>query len=660
MDLFVAQDDARQRAGGIFTLALCLLAGVVAAVHFVVVFCVGGTLSDGEVHQRVIIWTLPATLAVLLVGIIARVYALRLGGSGIAEELGGRRLDPNTHSPSEKRLLSLVEELSLSSGIPVPEVWLLEGEHSINAFAAGNDPSSAVVGVTLGALERLSLEELRAMLLHEMSHILSGDMRLKFQMLVWVQGILFLTLAGRLMIASDGPAAKGFWNRTGPVPAQLPPAEGTDSIGRKQLRDSTDDSQSRSVVGVLLMFAGSIFSVFGRFLQGTISRDREFAADEAAASAMSSVIPVSGALRKIGGLPGRSWLQNPTAPESSHLFFGSSSAGLGSLFFPTHPTLEDRIRRLNPEWNGDFLPSVARKVSPEEPADAAGAQVDPSQLSPAARAAAAIGARKREKQLAKEKAMGSGPQSYPSSNLDFLGQCLVPNQTVLIGPIKRALRPDWLELTKSLQGAKTLVLEIMKPPVQAKLGLGGATTTQQLLLIDLAMPSLRRIAVGDYFKLLKECRREVVRPDSIDTVRYLLMHVLRRRLGIALGVREVAPVLFEDLPSIWRESQILLSSMVAMGAPTESGRKAAHQAAWSSLGYENPSAPLDESSVVEMVDALEVCERTAPLLKKQLLVASGLAASYQGQVAEREMAVLRMCADAMGSPVPHLATGKMG
>jgi hypothetical protein len=138
------------------------------------------------------------------------------------------------------------------------------------------------------------------------------------------------------------------------------------------------------------------------------------------------------------------------------------------------------------------------------------------------------------------------------------------------------------------------------------------------------------------------------------------MHVLRRRLGIALGEREVAPVLFDDLPSIWRESQILISFMVGMGAPTESGRNAAHQAAWSSLGYENPSAPLDESSVVEMVEALEVCERTSPILKKRLLVACGLAASYQGQVAEREMAVVRMCADAMGSPVPHLATGKMG
>ena len=255
--------------------------------------------------------------------------------------------------------------------------------------------------------------------------------------------------------------------------------------------------------------------------------------------------------------------------------------------------------------------------------------------------------------------MASGAQSYPASNLEFLGQCLVPIQVISPAVMKRALKSEWMELTRSLDGAKTLVIEMLKPPGDAKLGLGSATTTQQLLLLDLAMPMLRRIKVGDYFNLIKQCRREVVRPDSIDSLRYLLLHVLRRRLGIALGVREVAPVLYEELPSIWRESQILISSMVQMGAPTASGRNASHQAAWASLGYENPSAPMEDSTIVEMVDALEVCEQAAPLLKKSLLVACGLAASYQGQLAEREMAVVRICADAMGCPIPHLSTAKM-
>jgi hypothetical protein len=60
-----------------------------------------------------------------------------------------------------------------------------------------------------------------------------------------------------------------------------------------------------------------------------------------------------------------------------------------------------------------------------------------------------------------------------------------------------------------------------------------------------------------------------------------------------------------------------------------------------------------------MVDALEVLSTASPYLKKRILIACGLAASYQGSVPDREMAILRMFADAMGSPVPHLSTRSM-
>ena len=652
MDLFLAQDDARQRAAGMFTLAMSLMAGVVLVVHLLVVLCVGGSLSETEVHQRVVGWTLPATIALLLVGVIVRVYALRLGGSGIAEELGGRRLHPSTKEPGEKRLVDLVEELALFSGIPVPEVWLLEGESSINAFAAGHDASSAVIGVTMGALERLTLEDLRAVLLHEFSHILSGDMQMKFKMLVWVQGILFLSLAGRLMIASDSPNRAGFWGRTGGL-------EQKKNHGSRAVA-AENEGQSRSVIGVLLMLMGLVSSLFGRFLQGAISRDREFAADQSAADTLASHVPVTNVLRKIGGLPNRSWIENPTAPESGHLFFGASSVGVFSAFFPTHPDLEDRIRRLNPEWNGDFLPSLARKVEPVAvSADTSGPAQEDSHLSVAAKAAAAIGARKREKIRAKELAQATAPKSYPAVNLNFLGTCMVPAQLLSVGVLKRTLKSEWMEQTHSTEGVKLLLVELLKPVNTAKMDLGMASTSQMLLLMDLAMPMLRRMSVSEYYQLMKQCRREVVRPESIDLVRFLLLQVVRRRIGIALGVREVSPVVFEELPSVWQEVRVLVSSLLRMGAPTASGRSAAHLAAWASLGYENPTPPREDCSIVEMVDALDVCEQASPVLKKRILVACGLAASYQGQIQEREMAVVRLCADALGCPVPHLSTSKM-
>ncbi|MEI7774595.1 MAG: M48 family metalloprotease, partial [Verrucomicrobiota bacterium] len=195
MDLFSAQDTARRRAGSMFTLALFLMACVIMSIHLLVVLLVGGSLADSDVHRVVIVWTLPLSLLLLFIGVIVRVYALRMGGSGVAEELGGKRLGSRSGNAAEQELLVMVETLALGFGIPVPEVWVLPTELGINAFAAGSDPASAVIGITRGALDRLNSEELRGVLLHEFSHILSGDMRLKFRMLVWVQGILFLSLA---------------------------------------------------------------------------------------------------------------------------------------------------------------------------------------------------------------------------------------------------------------------------------------------------------------------------------------------------------------------------------------------------------------------------------------------------------------------------------
>jgi hypothetical protein len=99
--------------------------------------------------------------------------------------------------------------------------------------------------------------------------------------------------------------------------------------------------------------------------------------------------------------------------------------------------------------------------------------------------------------------------------------------------------------------------------------------------------------------------------------------------------------------------------MMRFGAPTPSARNAAHAAAWASLGYENPPSPRESVNVVEMVDALEVLSTASPFLKKRILIACGLAAAYQGSIPEREMAFLRMLADGMGSPVPHLSTRSM-
>lgn len=95
----------------------------------------------------------------------------------VARSLGGRMIVPSTTNPVEQRVLNVVEEMAIASGISTPPVFLMDAETGINAFAAGYDPSGAVIGVSKGAAERLSRDELQGVIAHEFSHIFSGDMR---------------------------------------------------------------------------------------------------------------------------------------------------------------------------------------------------------------------------------------------------------------------------------------------------------------------------------------------------------------------------------------------------------------------------------------------------------------------------------------------------
>ncbi len=645
MDLFVTQDHARQRTGGLFTLLVFMLAGVVGLVHTLVLLATGGGLADVEAHWRLLPWTVPVTVLVLAVGVIVRFYAIRLGGSQIAQDLEGRRVHPASSASADRLLLDMVEELALAFGIPMPEVWVLDQERSINAFAAGDEPSRAVVGVTRGALERLTPDELRAMLAHEFSHILNGDMKLNFQLLAWVQGILFLGLVGRSMMQGDGGKQQQR-KKSG--------ARGTRPTG------DAEEGQTLSILGILLMLVGSISSLFGRLLQGAICREHEFAADAAAVTLMRSTEDLARALRKIGGMQDGALLESPAAPELGHLFFVQASVGLSSLIFPTHPSIEERIRRLDPEWSGEFLQSKAAHVRHEsEPESTESSQASESQRALAEIAESNI-TEAQDETLAgfvRDLLKVRKEVSYPSASLDKLGEVFSWSQVIQAQADKKTLRPDWLKLTLSRDSAKQLMLEIVQPEYVKNRLLADATPVQMMMLYDLAMPLLRRMSVEEFISLNKRIRKEVRRGEDTDLLRYMFAFSFARRLQLCLGLRESPAVLIEEFPSIWEETQKLISVMSSVGAPTLHARAAAYSAAWAGQGIEPPPL-LHHVSLLELAKTLDVCSQAAPLLKKRVLAACGLAASYEGRISEQEMVIIRLFADSMGCPVPNLSTGK--
>ncbi len=327
MDFFERQDKARRNTRLLvfyFALAvLSLIVAVDAAVALTFRLVSAHESSFGETPPNPVRFDLMAaatlgTLAIVSIGSISKTLQLASGGSAVAELLDGRLIHSETRDANERKLLNIVEEMSIASGVPVPQVYVMDNEDGINAFAAGHSTSDAAISVTRGALQLLTRDELQGVIAHEFSHVLNGDMRLNIRLMGLIFGILCLTVIGRVLIRTRG--------RKNPLP----------------------------LLGLALIIIGFAGVFFGRLIQAAVSRQREGLADASSVQFTRNPAGLAGALKKIGGLEQGSKLKSPRAEEASHLFFAN---GVGESFFgllATHPPLIERIRALDPSFDGKF------------------------------------------------------------------------------------------------------------------------------------------------------------------------------------------------------------------------------------------------------------------------------------------------------------------
>ena len=201
MNFFKHQDDARRQTRKLVILFVLALIAIVIVVNLAMMLIWGVSPLGGSNHQSTyprgfFILNTVVTVGLILGGTLIETYNLRDGGDAVAKMAGGRLVAPGSRDPKERRLLNVVEEMALASGVACPKVYVLDREEAINAFAAGYNPNQAVVAVTQGTLNRLTRDELQGVIGHEFSHILNGDMRLNVRLI----GVLF----GLQMIAGFG------------------------------------------------------------------------------------------------------------------------------------------------------------------------------------------------------------------------------------------------------------------------------------------------------------------------------------------------------------------------------------------------------------------------------------------------------------------------
>ena len=340
MDFFQDQETARRKTGLLIAYFLAAVVLIILLSYAIVAgaFLLAGRHDGPRLHSAADLWD-PGLFAAVSLGTLAligggslyRVASLAGGGHNVAEMMGGRPLASQTTDPDERKILNVVEEMAIAAGTPVPPVYLLEQEDGINAFAAGYAPGDAVIGVTRGCIQDLTRDELQGVIAHEFSHILNGDMRLNIRLIGALYGILLISMTGWIIFRST-------------------------AYGNQYERRRDDDRRGANpwpLVGLALYVLGYIGVFFGNLIKAAVSRQREFLADASAVQFTRNPDGIAGALKKIGALSEGSRVRNPEAQEASHLFFGDAVGHLLGIF-ATHPPLVERIRRIDPSFDGDF------------------------------------------------------------------------------------------------------------------------------------------------------------------------------------------------------------------------------------------------------------------------------------------------------------------
>lgn len=632
MDFFQHQERARQKTG-ILVVYYCLAVVLIILAVYVaaaVVFHWGSRQIEGE-NPAVRFWIPGLFVAVTVVmgtlvggGTLYKIHALSGGGASVAEMLGGRAINSNTTDPGERRVLNVIEEMAIASGTPIPRVFLLDEERSINAFAAGFTPNDAIIAVTRGTVDLLDRDELQGVVAHEFSHILNGDMRLNLRLIGVLNGILVLGMAGYWMFRVAA--------RSG-------------GSGRKK----GGGAAPFIILGLAVWAIGYIGVFFGKLIKSAISRQREFLADASAVQFTRNPDGIAGALKKIGGYVMGSRLETPRAEEASHLFFANGLTSLFGNLMATHPPLGERIRCIDPAFDGAY-PKVTK--GPEASAEA----------KPRARAGAAAMADYTMRSGELVSRVGT-PQaehlsyasdliaSLPSGLREAMREPSRARAVVYCLLLNKETEPRLKQLEYLEKNADAFVNEEIRRMLPV---IERVTGTSRLALIDMALPALRHLSDAQYRDFRQSVQQLAEADMKTSLFEYTLQRILLRRLD-PLHFKTKLPVIqYYDLRPLLPQCGILLSVLAYAGS--DSMKEAVHSF---DKGIERlrPGAiltpsPLEKCSLLAIDEALNALAAASPMLKKRVLDASAECVAYDGRVTEDEAELLRAVADSLDCPIP--------
>jgi len=638
MDFFEAQDQARRKTWKLIVLYSMAVITLIVAVYLVVLFLFA--YQQGGLQE---IWNPPLFIAVsgftiflILIGTVTRVLQLRKGGSAVAEMLGGRKLNPSTNDFKEKQLRNVVEEMSIASGLPVPDIYILDNEPSINAFAAGYGTRDAAVGVTRGALDQLSRDELQGVIAHEFSHIFNGDMRINIRLIGILNGILLLHLMGMILMRSSFFAGRGRSSGQG---------------GK-----SGGGAMAILLLGLALIIIGYIGMIFGRMIQAAVSRQREYLADAAAVQYTRNPDGLAGALRKIASKKGGSKVEDGHAMELSHLFFANSYKSALSSLLATHPPIEKRIKAISPSTDGVEKSSTEKvrermeKQRVESPKDGSpkkgskfGALGDI--FSPELMIAAFGTVGQRDLQYV-QKMMGQIPEDVKDAahnpleaeamiyGLLLSGDDDVSNEQM--GTIEELCGTEVFEAVGRIKP----ILKKVKPE-------------WKLFVVDMAIPALKQMSERQYGQFREAIEKLIKADKQVSIFEFALEKVVIHSLDAEFG-KDVEPKIeHHNLKPLGKELSILLS---AVAHASDGDSQEAWDEALIPIKDVKPDdlelLDADKSSMEQLDGAIEAFAKSARPVQKFVLSSIIHAISADGNMSRNEIELLRAISISIDCPIP--------
>jgi Zn-dependent protease with chaperone function len=608
------------------------------------------SLSPTE-WDLVLLWKIAAVVAVLIFSAtIYKYMQLRTGGGAlVAQLLGGRPVYPDTNDFYERRLLNIIEEMALASGVTVPSIYLMERESGINAFAAGFTQEDAVLGVTRGALNYLSREELQGVIAHEFSHILNGDMRINIRLQGLLHGILVLGLLGEMLI-------RGSFYR-----------------GHTRFQSNNNSSGGGGylvIVGLVLLVFGYVGVFFGKLIKSAVSRQREYLADAAAVQFTRNPLGLAGALKKIGGLTAGSAIKDPHASQISHMYFGNGVTESWFNGFSTHPPLLKRIKRLDPQFRGSFPKGLQQERVNEQEAliyfgrtgqPVAGVGVAPTMLVEAEKNHAFIHSMVAGRDL-KEVLVSPGRDhlrmareilaSFPFKVREA-SRCGFGARAVIYGLLlddKEEIRIKQLALLKENADAQVWAeLQKLLPEID------GLLRESRLPLVDLAIPALKTLSEKQYVAFRKNIRIILQSDGKIDLFEYALHHVLLKHLRAHFGKPPTWLTPISSVVKVRDDISCVLSMLARNGHHDDKQARKALMKAVRLFGREMTLfsyVPAPCSTLNHFDKALKQVEQCSSVIREKILAACLECIAYDERVTIREAELFRIIADALDCPVP--------